>query len=495
LSFPEWWAELKHRFRLLAYVVLGFFYPVLLRISLSSFFCIRVEGTEYWSVDMSMTCWDGQHLPWMICVGVFVGLVLVIVVPIFYNFTWLARKADNAQQSDARANLQDPSQLPASLSFGVTPGTRTGVDRVRQYLYGAYREGCKVWEGLLQIRLVWLVLISVASPSMGPYYTLLAYGAVLAALMMLHDLQKPYKDLGLQQLQTLAYCVLLVNVGLGIIVVTATGRPGPRPANAVQSEPTVTTNRLLHCPYQQGGDPNLSTTVVAASVLMVVFNTVFGIVACLTMFSLCTRELRGKQKNDQLLQRATVGAPFWVLGLGLDKSSRFGIPVIHAGYWTTAGKAELPVPLNAEAANSHWVITAFICFCGWVSNILCTSLWLWPAEASLGHVSSSQDPAAEASLGHVSSSQDPAAEASLGHVSSSQDDLREAADADVQIEQAADFVCKAGVPGADGASSSSSRRQRQCSGHAAAHVPHQADLQQEVDQTRADSNSQHHQAL
>jgi hypothetical protein len=459
-SFLEWRAELEHRLRLLAYVVLGFFYPVLLRTSLSTFVCIEVEGTRSWSVDMSMTCWRGQHLPWMICVGVFCGIVLVIAVPILYCFTWLARKKDGDQQPDAQANMQDPSQLASSPSSRSKPGTsRTGVDRVRHYLYGAYRERCKVWEGLLQIRLVCLVLISVASPSMGPYYTLLAYGGLLAALMMLHDLQKPYKDLGLQQLQTLAYVILLANVALGLVVVTATGRPGPRPADALQLEPTVANVDPLHCPYQRGGDPNLSTTVVAASVFMVVINTLLGIVACLAIYSLSTRELRGKRLDDQLLQRAVGGAPFWVLGLGFNTSSRFGIPIVHAGYWTTAGKAELPVQMNAEAAKYHWVVTALICFWGWLSNIFCTALWLWPAEESLGHV----PPAGQV---HVQQGAAPAPAAV-------------AAAASMQVELGDAGVCKAGAPGADGANIAGSNSSR-----AMADVPHQVDdMRQQRDQT------------
>jgi D-alanyl-lipoteichoic acid acyltransferase DltB (MBOAT superfamily) len=116
------------------------------------------------------------------------------------------------------------------------------------------------WEALLQMRLVALVSISVASLLMGLYYTLLAYGALLAAMMVWHDLQKPYKDLCLQQLQTLAYLVLLTNVALGIVVVTAAVRPGPRPAFTLQMQPNAAAVGALQCPYQQGSDPDLSAT-------------------------------------------------------------------------------------------------------------------------------------------------------------------------------------------------------------------------------------------
>jgi hypothetical protein len=183
LEFAKWWTELQHRLRLLAYVVLGFFYPVLLRMSLSSFICLNVQGKHYWSVDMSMTCWNGQ-LGWMIGVGAVAGFLLVVALPIFYTFTWLEPKKPGGDNQDAQGHDNKSSQgtaarheetdnaqspLRRNRTFSTDQGNSSGVGRVRQYLYGAYRQRCKVWEGLLQMRMVGLVFISVASPVMGPY--------------------------------------------------------------------------------------------------------------------------------------------------------------------------------------------------------------------------------------------------------------------------------------------------------------------------------------
>jgi hypothetical protein len=498
LSSEDWWAELQHRLRMLAYVVLGFFYPVLLRISLNSFVCIDVQGTQYWSVDMSMTCWKGQHLGWMIGVGAIAGFLLVVAMPIFYTFTWLASKGGSdhstAQQHACDASLLSGGSAASSQevgagtqgigntlfemnapclrrvsTFAVVQGRLSGVDRVRQYLYGVYRERCKAWEGLLQMRLVALVSISVASPIMGPYYTLLAYGALLAAMMVWHDLQKPYKDLCLQQLQTLAYLVLLTNVSLGIVVVTAASRPGPRPASTMQLQPDAPTVGAQHCPYQQGGDPDSSKTVIAASVLMVLLNALFWAVACLVIYSLLTREKRGKNLNDQLLQFATDNARFWILGLGCNTSSRLGIPVVHTGYWTTAGKAESPVPLDPQAKRHCWPVTAWMFFCGWICNIIRTAPCSWPAE---GPAVPSQQPAdTNDSAGQVQVQQ--AAEAAEAAA-----DNHAAAAVGTTGMQLADSASS--VRKADASSAAAQQHHASSSSHAAAGV---LDVLQDPDQT------------
>lgn len=175
-DFQSWCCELRDRLRLLAFVALAHFYPVLLRVSLGSFMCNKVESQRYWSVDMSMKCWKGPHLPWVIIMGAVGVLVLALFVPIVYNFTLIRTRAAGANTQQAGEKLQ------ADGTVGLT-----GVGRLRQYLYGSYRERCKAWEGLLQMRLVLIVLISVASPSMGPYYTLLSYGGVWCCL---HDLAR-----------------------------------------------------------------------------------------------------------------------------------------------------------------------------------------------------------------------------------------------------------------------------------------------------------------
>jgi hypothetical protein len=232
------------------------------------------------------------------------------------------------------------------------------------------------------MRLVFLVLVSVASPSLGPYYTLLGHGALLAVFMMWHDLQKPYKDLCLQQLQTLAYLVLLANVGLAIIVTTANSRPGPRAARSQQAQPSelnLEASLQLHCPNQQRGASGTSLTVFAASITMVGLNALFGVAACLIVYSLCTRKRRGKRETDQLLQLATGGATFWVLGLGFNESSKFGVPVVHAGYWTEGGKVEKEEELSYDATQHCWVITAFVMFFHWLRTVVCKSLFWWPA--------------------------------------------------------------------------------------------------------------------
>jgi hypothetical protein len=316
-NFSSWWFELWERLHMLVYVALAYFYPVLLRVSLGSFFCIGLEGQQFWSVDMSLTCWTGRHLPWVMTVGFDGVLVLVFVVPVFYNFTQLDRHvhaadadtiisnleegkgrepgsrhavpcereraraphgvlANEGPPSGSRARGQSPNPLAQCVRGLVdAEGQLTGLGRLQLYLHGSYRKGCRAWEGYLQICMVGIVLISVASPSWGPYYTLLAYCGLLAACMLDHGISKPYKDLALQQLQTFAYIVLLINVGLGIIVVTANTRPGPRSLGSHVFRQSVAAATEEHCPEQLFGESNSSKTVAAASFAMVVVNVCF----------------------------------------------------------------------------------------------------------------------------------------------------------------------------------------------------------------------------
>jgi hypothetical protein len=139
-SLRDWWQELEDRFRILAYVALSFFYPVLLRISLGSFFCIEFEGQQLWSVDMSMTCWTREHLIWVVCIGAFVGFVLTVLLPIFYNFTWIAA---NKQRRCSQSRHSTRRQA-AVQSWGKMLSTIPGVIRVPF-------QKCHVREHLLKV--------------------------------------------------------------------------------------------------------------------------------------------------------------------------------------------------------------------------------------------------------------------------------------------------------------------------------------------------------
>jgi hypothetical protein len=233
------------------------------------------------------------------------------------------------------------------------------------------------------MRMVLLVLFSVASPSWGPYYTLLAYCGLLAACMLDHGISKPYKDLALQQLQTIAYIVLLVNVLLGIIVVTANTRPGPRSAGSVFGQ-SVAAATKEHCPEQLFGESNSGKTVAAASFAMVFINVCFVAVACLIVFSLATRGLRNKSFRDQLLQFARDGRYVWVLGLGVSSTSKFGIPFVHAGQWAVEMQAEhSSVSTGQQVAPNHgpycWIVAGLRVFARRLKQLRTLFCW-WPAE-------------------------------------------------------------------------------------------------------------------
>lgn len=364
-SFQAWGAELWGRLRMLVYVALAHFYPVLLRISLGSFICIGVEGQQLWSIDMSMTCWTGAHLFWVIFMGVAGVIILVCIVPV--NLAVL-----EVRMYAAVAAIHDDTE-------GLT-----ALGKLQQYLFGAYRERCKAWEGVLQIRLVLIVLISVASPRLGPYYTLILFGSVLAAFIVWHDMQKPYKDLCLQQLQALAYFVLVINVVLGMVAMTANTRPGPRSAHNQQELQINQAAMQQHCPDQLAGETNVSKTVLAASILMIIASVFFVVVALLILLSLWTRGWRGKGKGGQLLQLADRKgqAPVWMLGLGLNDSSTFGVPVVHAGHWTEKGQAEQSTVVPHDA-QPWWVTTALLIICRWLIKLL-APFWWWPAAAQHG---------------------------------------------------------------------------------------------------------------
>ena len=74
--------------------LLFFFYPTITQMTLSLFNCQTVEGVEYLTRDLSVTCWKGKHLFWVLVNGVPMSIIWIIGLPLC-GFLMLTKNRKN----------------------------------------------------------------------------------------------------------------------------------------------------------------------------------------------------------------------------------------------------------------------------------------------------------------------------------------------------------------------------------------------------------------
>lgn len=103
--------ELKRSITVTCYILIYFFYPIIVNLTLSLFICTKLEDENgnlsfYLVRDMSVKCWTRDHYKYAIGIAVPLSIVWILGFP-FYIF-WKLYKA--------RRNLNDKEVL---LSYGV----------------------------------------------------------------------------------------------------------------------------------------------------------------------------------------------------------------------------------------------------------------------------------------------------------------------------------------------------------------------------------------
>jgi hypothetical protein len=180
----------------LAFVVIFFFYPSLVRINLSMFACVPIDSPNYqpygiftasaagsfWLYDIDQPCWQGYHGTWALALGLPCLVLLCLGLPSFLAiFLW-----------SYRCRLQQPSFVK---HFG--------------FLYIKYRQERCWWEVMVMMETLTLVAIAVFGLTLGPYYQGLVMNAGFAIILVLLLMFKPFQSQQQQQLSLLANSCLL----------------------------------------------------------------------------------------------------------------------------------------------------------------------------------------------------------------------------------------------------------------------------------------------
>jgi hypothetical protein len=205
---PHWpiylWVAAK--LTVLCLVVFYFFYPSLARIGFVMFSCYTLdhpaaaEGVYaefsvataprgYWVYDMEQPCWQGWHRQWALSLGLPCLIVFCIMVPPALGcWLWFSRKRLWGPRFQKR--------------FG--------------FLYHSYTPAACYWEGVVAAQTMVLVCISVFSPPLGVYFSVVLLSVVLAAIIVLQQLVRPFAFRVVHFAQLFATSCLFANVNVAL---------------------------------------------------------------------------------------------------------------------------------------------------------------------------------------------------------------------------------------------------------------------------------------
>ena len=164
-------------------VVLFFFYPSLVHVSLGMFACLRLDAVGlasdpypqyaaaaskfgYWLSNMKQPCWEGWHKAWAFGLGLPCALLFCFGVP---AAVWLLLFCN-------KKRLQGPG--PFRDHFG--------------FLYHHYKGSRYLWEVAAILQIAVAVTISVLSHSLGVYFTALLLQLGYAGYFVMQYALRPY---------------------------------------------------------------------------------------------------------------------------------------------------------------------------------------------------------------------------------------------------------------------------------------------------------------
>jgi hypothetical protein len=211
--------HVMHQLLSTGWVVVFFFLPSTARNALSMFACVRVDAAaaapyaadavgSFWVLDVSQQCMAGYHKRWALGLGLPVALA-VCCLPVCIA-VFLAGNRHRLQESAFQ------------LHYG--------------YLYKHYKPACAWYEACTMCQTLALVVLSVFSYSVGPFYCGLMTVACLAAFAAVLMLLRPYAHPLAGKLMLAGIIVLLLTSWASLLLLPY----GPvQPSNAAAFSETL----------------------------------------------------------------------------------------------------------------------------------------------------------------------------------------------------------------------------------------------------------------
>ena len=199
-------------------VVLFFFYPALVRTSLSMFACYKLDDPDrtdvdnfpqfleaaapygYWVHSIQQPCWQGWHLYWGLGLGVPLVLLLCFVVPVGM---WCALYRTRWKRSI------------------------TGHQSPLMFLYHNYKPNRWYWEVVSTVQVALLVAISVFSFTLGAYFTTLLLSVSVVVFWALQLFFAPFASQELHMLSLLSLGCLYATTSIGLTLFHGMGVTAP----------------------------------------------------------------------------------------------------------------------------------------------------------------------------------------------------------------------------------------------------------------------------
>jgi hypothetical protein len=189
-------ASLGLRCGVIAMVALFVSLPTVIGALLSMFMCINIDEEGYipygctaaaigsfWAYDLDQSCWKGYHKVWAFGFALPLSVLTCVVLPV--GLAWFLMHNRSKLQN---ATFQE--------RFG--------------FLYRNYEPRCCAWESVSIAQTVALVCITVFGYTMGSYHQALVMNAVLALVLVLQMLYRPYRSQALHYLRVASCCCLLL---------------------------------------------------------------------------------------------------------------------------------------------------------------------------------------------------------------------------------------------------------------------------------------------
>ena len=323
-------------------VVLLFFYPSLVHVSLGMFSCLRLDAVGlatdpypqyadatskfgYWLSNMKQPCWEGWHKAWALGLGLPCALLFCFGVPAAVGLLLSCNKK----------RLQGPG--PFRDHFG--------------FLYHHYKGSRYLWEVAAILQIAVTVIISVLSHSLGVYFTALLLQLGYAGYFVMQYALWPYKFKLLNTAALLSSGCLYATTSL-LLTLLQVDAAAAAPAGYVMAAGVLTV--VLNVPFvllclflagkhSQGILARLGTAAVAA-------------VAAVRLSWVQKRAAAGKGARSQA-QTTGVGGALQAAGVGAGAArggagAAGGRAAAAAGAGAGARTAATPAPAGAGARTA-----------------------------------------------------------------------------------------------------------------------------------------------
>jgi hypothetical protein len=203
-EFKDWWRRNKEdhvsKTELLmgdAIILIFFLYPSIVREAIYLFSCEpRGPDLQVLTVDRGVECYETQHLFWMTMVGIPALIFFCGVIPLVGVQTLRRIKVKNLMED-------------------------TAMVRKYGFLYRGYEEEFYYWEGIVTLRKVLMVLISVMLKRYGPETQALAALCVIQGALLLNVMYGPYDYAVQDRLETISLGTTFFTIVSGLYFVTS----------------------------------------------------------------------------------------------------------------------------------------------------------------------------------------------------------------------------------------------------------------------------------